>query len=112
VADPVSALERATCSDEVVLSVYTDADQVQTAIDEFIEGPGAMAAELEVELESVWLVGDTWSINCGEDMNLCAKFGRALGGEIQTLVPEGDEGQDYYVPTADDFELAIKILEK
>jgi hypothetical protein len=108
VTDPDNALERAHCTDQVVFSIYADEAQLETHATEFVE----VTAGFGVDMESVWLVGDTWSINCGEHMDLCGRFARSMGqGDIRELAPEQAEGSDY-VPTADDFMLTVKILEQ
>jgi hypothetical protein len=101
-----SAQERAHCTDAVVLSIYTDLAQMEAAVQE----TASLATQLG--LESVHLVGDDWSINCGGDLDLCARFSRAIGGEIQTFSPDDPDENDGYVPSADDFMLEVKILEQ
>jgi hypothetical protein len=82
VADPAEAEERASCTDVVVLSIHTNAAQVQRSVD------GVAELTLEVlDSDSIHLVGPNWSVNCGEDLPLCEGFRQVLGGEIDHRQP-------------------------
>ena len=83
IAEPIDAIERATCTDQVVVSIHTDASQAQAAIENTAEIVTSMLDE-----DSVHLTGPNWSINCGSDLDLCEQFADVLGGEVQVLTPE------------------------
>lgn len=77
VPDPKAAIELASCTDELVLGIHTDKDQaVQSSKD---------VAELVVGIlggTNVQLIGENWSVNCGDDRAACDEIQAALGGEL------------------------------
>ena len=81
IANPDGATERATCSPQVVLSIYENASEVQRSVDRIAE------MSLAVDLSSNHVVGPNWSVNCGAEADLCTSLWESLGGEIDSREP-------------------------
>lgn len=76
------ALERATCGDEYVISVYASQTDVKESVDvvaNIVNMTGSV---------SVHAIGENWSVNCGDNEKLCQEIGNGLGGELHIRKPE------------------------
>src|SRR5690606_16292245 len=82
VAEPTNAVERASCTSAVVLSIHRDAAQVQRSIEAIAEVTVAA-----LDRASVHLIGPNWSVNCGDSVSLCEGFRDVLGGEVSNITP-------------------------
>jgi len=81
IAEPVSATERAICTDEVVLAIHANASEAQLSVDTNSEMATAFG------LSSVFVIGPNWAVNCGDREDLCIEFQRVLGGEVPVASP-------------------------
>jgi hypothetical protein len=78
---PDNAVERATCTESLVMAIHTDAAQVQRSVD-------SVAATLNAfGRASVHVTGPNWSINCGQDEELGQQLAGATGGDLQVSEP-------------------------
>jgi hypothetical protein len=83
IASPTGALERATCTTEIVLSIYLDQEQAEATakqIGELVAG--------SLATDSIHLVGENWTVNCGADRALGDELQAALGGELVISKPQ------------------------
>ena len=83
IADPINAIARATCTDEVSLSVHADEQEARDA--------AQAAGELVVGLlggESVYLIGANWGVSCADDRETCVDLSEELGGSLYVVTEE------------------------
>jgi len=74
-------VESADGTDAVVFQIHENASQAQEAAD--------LRAALVGGLAGVdgALLGPNWSVNCGDDEDLCNELAPVLGGEVQVAEP-------------------------
>jgi hypothetical protein len=81
IGNPDGAIERATCTSAVVLSIHENAAEVQRSVD--------FTADLALafDLKSHHVVGPNWSVNCGSEADICVALRESLGGEVDSREP-------------------------
>lgn len=83
IGDVINAVERAECTRTVVFSIHESASQARAAVDDV----AAVSTGL-LDRRSGHLIGPNWSMNCGDDVELCERLLPALGGELDVQHPE------------------------
>jgi hypothetical protein len=83
VEDPILALHRAECSRGVSLVIHQDTEQAQESINDVADHVNA-AGEV-----SVHLIGPNWSVNCGQEVELCTQLQNGgVGGGVIERAPD------------------------
>jgi hypothetical protein len=99
ISDPAGALERAECTSSVTLGIYADQDEAWASVETvhtLMDGLGGL---------SVHVVGPNWTVNCGDDEQLCRDLQKELGGALDVSEPEPDltVAQQQAIGSAEDY---------
>ena len=81
ISNPDGAIERATCTSAIVVSIHENASQVQQSVDFTAE------ISLAFDLPSHHVVGPNWSVNCSSHADVCIALRESLGGEVDSREP-------------------------
>jgi ABC-type uncharacterized transport system auxiliary subunit len=85
IAEPRNAVERATCTEAIVVSIHSNASEAQRSIDSTTE------IMTPFGLDSGNIIGPNWTVNCSSGRTRCEELVEALGGELQWV--EGESPQ-------------------
>jgi len=80
VSNPTGAIERASCTDDIVLSIHTSRDSALLSVTDV-----ALTVSGVLEDTSAHAFGDTWSVNCGTNARLAQEVADALNGDTYVL---------------------------
>lgn len=82
VENPINAIERAVCTDDLTFATHTDAEQVRFSVDIVATGTSTI-----LDAPAFHLVGPNWALNCGGDAGMCEDLQHAVGGELEMHEP-------------------------
>lgn len=83
IQNPIGALERASCTESTGFGIYADKDDAKASAESIGELVTGVAGD-----KSVFVIGQNWSVNCGQDEALAREIAGKLGGEVFITQPQ------------------------